>query len=95
MEKKEKSKAKVRVQYIVQNNLDLNDITPFPDRAELCRKMEKRTGLRWSKDTLSYHFNKLKKSEFTYKGYTIYMREIVANSAYSNKGGNMPNFGKG
>lgn len=72
-----KKREKVKdVVYIVQNDINKNDVTPFTERPILCETMSVITGTEWSKDTLDYHFSKLKEKEFNYRGYTIFMRQM-------------------
>ena len=72
---KRKEKVKDMV-YVVQNDINKNDMHPFTERPILCETMAILTGVEWSKDTLDYHFSKLKKTEFNYRGYTIFMRPL-------------------
>lgn len=64
------------VVYSVQSEVNKNEFYNFTERPVLCDSMSKITGNEWSKDSLDYHFTRKKETEFTYKGYTIFMRKV-------------------
>jgi len=74
MEKNEKQ-ARSTV-YVVQSDINRNDIHTFTERPVLCDDMGKVTGSEWVKETLDYHFTKNKETEFSYRGYTIFCRTL-------------------
>lgn len=65
------------VGYVVQSDINRSEVYVFTERPMLCKIMSAVTGgAGWSKETLDYHFTRLRKTEFQYRGYTIYMRPV-------------------
>jgi hypothetical protein len=77
MGKKERKKRVSDVSYIVQSDVARNEVYNFTERPVLCEVMSTITGGKpWSKDTLDYHFGRKRVTEFSYRGYTIFMRTL-------------------
>jgi hypothetical protein len=62
--------------YTVQSETNSKEMYNFPERPILCETMETITGVEWSKDTLDYHFSKKQETEFSYRGYMVFMRTM-------------------
>lgn len=72
-----KRKEKVSdVVYTVQSDMNRYVVYNFTERPILCEIMSKVSGVKWSKNTLDYHFTKKKEDKFSYRGYTIFMRHL-------------------
>lgn len=53
---------------------DLTEMEVFGERTVVCDIMSEITGVEWKKSVLDYNFSTMKRKQFNYNGYTVFLR---------------------
>lgn len=60
--------------YVVQLIDDVTNIELFGERTVVCDIMSEITGVEWKKSILDYNFSTMKRKQFKYNGYNVFLR---------------------